>query len=148
MTRSHYNVLSKLIDLEMNGNIEAAEFDEYLVNEWTLFVQRKEEIILDLQALDKSFKSLSDEAMYNAQYNWSGKAIGNNNVLNTEWLGIFPSLRTISVLTAEKSYKFRLKALKEMVDGLPQSRVDSKKAQVKCVELVVEAKFLLHSKRR
>ena len=113
-----YELLSNLIELTLNGDIAASELDSYLKDEWNLFIQRKEEIILDLHALDKGFQSLSDLVMFNVRYNWSGKAVQKDNVPKPEWLSIFPSLCTVSILTDGKSYKFRLKALKEMVEGL------------------------------
>ena len=118
-----YKKLSKLIDLSLNGNITDSTDDQYVKDQWMLFLDRKEEIILDLYALDKGFESLSDLVMFNVRNNWNGVAEGNDNVLRPQWLTIFPSLQNVSIYTAGKSYRFRLKALMDTVEYVPQSVV-------------------------
>ena len=120
-TESDVNLLSKLIASTLNGEIDNTPFDMYLKDEWNLFIQRKQEIFLDLYALDNDFELVCDLVMYKVQRNWSAKAVGNENIFRTQWLSIFPALRTVSILTDGKSYKFRLEALKKMVETLPQS---------------------------
>merc|ERR1712087_425385 len=94
--QSDYDLISKLIEMELNGGVVVSnEFDEYLKNEWDLFLQQKKEIRLKLETMNDDsrtwkFNHLHKLAMYDVvKYRWNESAVGKVNVMKPEWLSIF-----------------------------------------------------------
>ena len=121
MTPADWAPLSNLIEHTLDNTLKSWDLDSFEQNHWNLFIQRKEEIILDLYALDNGFQSLSGLVMSNVQYNWSKIGTDKDNILKAQWLRIFPSLRTVSIITAGKSYRFDLEKLLKVVQQMETS---------------------------
>ena len=115
-----FNLISKLFALRMNDGIsEVSEFDPYLVNEWDLFCQSKEELRLEFYDLNYVFKMMSKLILYNVTVTCRPK--GTDNVLKAEWISLFPSVHTVRISTNGSGYKFRLEALLETMKSLSPS---------------------------
>lgn len=127
-TMEDYELLQKLIHSDLSGGIGAvADFDEYLKNEWALFLRSKEEIVLNWSYVRKDFYVLSNLVVFNlVQYKHHKAAKGMNNVLKVKWLSLFPAVHTVSIdtggpRTLRRWYKFRLEALLSSMQMLPRS---------------------------
>jgi len=112
--QSDFDLLSSLFDWTLSGGDAASsELDSYLKNEWNLFLQKREEIKLNIWRMKKHLQSISKLIMFNVVFHgYSGTAKDQDNVLKPEWLSMFPSLRTVDIVMGQ-SYKFRLEALLE-----------------------------------
>ena len=108
-------LIQKLIESE-------SKFDEYVTKEWCLFLQSKEEIMLDLYEMQREFHILSSLVVSDlVRYEVDEAAKGNNNVLKTEWISIFPAVHTVNINTRKYYFKFRLEALLVSMKTLPRS---------------------------
>ena len=83
--QSDYNLILNLIESTVNGgDVETADFDEYLKREWSLFLEKKREIKLNMMCLDLDSKILSKLIMFNVVRNQIYAANGKDNVLRPE----------------------------------------------------------------
>lgn len=115
-------LISNLLNLKLNGDaLDETEYDEYLLNEWNIFLQQREVIHLKLRLMDESYPSLAELLMYDVVDNKWKKANGKDNVLRSQWLSIFPSLHTVIINTWGYSYKFRWESLLETLKEVPSS---------------------------
>ena len=107
-----------------SDGMDAVHLDFYLQNEWKLFLQNKEEIMLDLPWIDNYYKLMSKCVFHNVvnvmAVNY-GTASGKHNVLKSEWISMFPSLRIVKIWTLGDWYKFRLEELLESMRSIPRS---------------------------
>ena len=111
--QSDFDLLSSLFDWTLSGGDAASsELDSYLKNEWNLFLQKREEIKLNIYWMKRYLQSLSKLIMFNVVRNEYETAKDQDNVLKPEWLSMFPSLRTVDIYMYN-DYKFRLEALLE-----------------------------------
>ena len=118
------DLIANLINLTLqSGDIGSSVFDDYLEKEWDLFVQNRRHIILDLFRLDEYFQSLSQLIMFSVEENGSSTVKGKDNVIRPEWISMFPSLETVTIITAGDWYMFRLEALLDSLSSIPNSSV-------------------------
>ena len=118
------DLMQRLIELQMSDGLTAVEeFDEYLKKEWTLFLQSKKEIIMNLVYIHGDFDTLSKVVVFDLVNNFRQHAKGNDNVFKAEWISIFPAVQTVIIDTCGSRYKFRLEALLDAMKELPRSVV-------------------------
>lgn len=115
-------LIQNLIDSELRNDACAVkEFDEYLEQEWNLFLQRKEAIVLDLQEINRHFQILSKIVVHDlVEFVDNQVPKENDNVLRKEWISIFPAVHTLTIVAASE-YRFRLEALQGVMKSLPRS---------------------------
>ena len=110
----------------MNGNEKGLiEFDSYLINEWALFVQSKNEIVLNLYDINDYFKSLSKLIIVDVVFTEnaicikSGKALKEtDSALKLEWFSLFPSLGSLKIISCGDWYAFRLDVFLEAMESI------------------------------
>ena len=116
-------LLQKLIESELSGGDGAVtEFDEYLKKEWSLFLETKQQIKVNLWGTNRDYKILSKLIVFDlVEYQRGEAAKGNDNVLKGEWISLFPAVHTVRISTGGSYYKFRLEALLETMKSLSPS---------------------------
>jgi len=144
MSDLEYDFISNLINLSLEKkDIASLGFDEYLKTEWDLYRQNKDEIVLDLFALDHGFKSLYKIIVFNVVRN--EHQTPKDNVFKPEWISIFPSLQSVMILDHGGDYKFDLKVLLESMQSISPSItvsvIDKGKWTAKALTDKVSAEF-------
>ena len=131
-TQADYEVISNLMAWKLNGG--PSEMDEYLKNEWTLFLQHRKTLILNLYHLDWHYKALSKLVMF--------------NVLRPEFIDVFSSLENIYIDICGNSYNIRLEALLESLQSIGQPRVPAVKQSSGMLKKIaaIPSKFRRNSK--
>merc|ERR1712062_217261 len=75
-------IIGNLINLKLNSNPEMKiKVDDYILNEWDLFLEKREVIDLDLTLLHQNYCNVADIVMYNVVDNELDIANGMDNVL-------------------------------------------------------------------
>ena len=116
------DLIFNLMDWAMkNDGVDTVQLDSYLKNEWKLFLQKKQEIRLDLWYICRYHELMSIRIFYNVVYNRHETANGKDNVLKPEWISRFPSLRIVKIRTHRDWCKFRLDELLESMRSIPHS---------------------------
>ena len=118
INQSDHELISNLMDWTLNGeNIESSAIDEFIKNEWTLFLQKKKTLKVDLFLLSRNYENLWDLILFNlVNPGDNGSVTGNDNVVRPEWISMFPSVRTLEISTSE--YRFRLEELAESMKSI------------------------------
>ena len=100
-----YELLTNLIDSELRGDVDAITgFDEYLKKEWRLFLQSKQQIILNWYLIRHDFQNISDIVAFDLKgCAYNEDVLENVNLLKAEWISIFPAVHTVIIDT----YYFR-----------------------------------------
>ena len=129
-SRNEVEFLSNLIAMTLKGGnaldgIRA--FDSYLKNEWNLYLETKEQIVLHLFPFAYDLKGdavlLRDLVMFNVAANakgdiyWDPKEM--ENVFRGQWLSIFSSLKTLIINTFGGRFKFRMEPFMESMRLVP-----------------------------
>ena len=119
-TESDFALLSDLIRLTLDeSHGDFADFDLYLKNEWKLFLQNKEKIVLNLDRLKGYFKVMSKLVMFNVVNNRRKTVNGKDNVMKGEWISMFPALKSMEINTLRDFYKFRFEAFLDSMKSIP-----------------------------
>ena len=121
-----YKLLQNLFD----GNIS----DQYLQNEWNLFLRNKDEITLDFHEMNSSCKMLSELMVCNLSpmemddddddNDLDDAADGNMNLLKTKWIRMFSELKKLEIKTNsgfEDRFEFNLRKLADGMDQVPRT---------------------------
>ena len=116
---SDYQLISKLMQWTLSGGVVgSSEIDEYIKKEWTLYLQNKKTIDLNLLYMNAHYKSMSKLVMFNVKKITDGVVEGNDNMLRTEWISMFPNVWNVAIYTSKDSYKFRLESLLQSIKGM------------------------------
>ena len=124
-TEEDFKLLSELISVTVAGKGNGFKgFDMYLRDEWRVFIDSKQEVVLRMYRIYNYFEILSKLVLYNVEeYGYVDIPNGKDNVIKPEWLSMFPSLETLTINTASyvHDYKFQLKALMESITVMSPS---------------------------
>merc|ERR1711902_469184 len=99
---------------------DTVNIDQFILDEWDLFCQNKETIVLSVSQMHWNFPFMSKIAMFNiVKFKGKSGPKGKDNVLRPEWLSMFPILQTVRIKTGLSGdrggdeYRFKLESLLE-----------------------------------
>ena len=131
-TQEDYELLSELINIKSGRSVVRCHFDSYILKEWSLFLNTKKEIILDLEMMNKRFPLLSKLILFNlTKFKRNEAAKGMDNVFKAEWLSMFTQPITVRIRCVYVSklrghylfnhYKFRMESLLDILPLVPDT---------------------------